>query len=118
MGTPTLEVACSLVQGTMLNTEASADVQKAIGARIDMYPSHATVSMHHAKCYVPKRIIACVTKDPQLVAAAVASFYERDPVRVKCCNPPCRMHYTAVLGTPATNTNARGHERWYERWLA
>lgn len=92
MGTPTLEVACSLVQGTMLNTEASADVQKAIGARIDMYPSHATVSMHHAKCYVPKRIIACVTKDPQLVAAAVASFYERDPVRVKCCNPPCRMH--------------------------
>lgn len=47
--------------------------------------SHAIVTQHHVRVFVPTNVAVCLSMDPTLVAPAVRAFYERDPIDMKHC---------------------------------
>jgi hypothetical protein len=82
-------------------TEAHRLVQHAISERLDVYPAHATASMHRMRCYLPEQIVTVLEHEPQLVSAATAVFYDRDLIDMRVCLkmqlfPPADRRMTIV----------------------
>jgi hypothetical protein len=56
------------------------------------YPESMTTShAHRTLAYLPTDVAAALRARPQLVAAAVRCFYERDPVQLKACRTMARF---------------------------
>eukprot|EP00051_Salpingoeca_urceolata_P016049 m.211723 g.211723 ORF g.211723 m.211723 type:complete len:689 (+) comp18576_c0_seq7:129-2195(+) len=84
-GSPPFERALDLVRSATVDTLATSDIQLAIDTRLKGYPQRALASLHRARCLVPENVLKVLQRDPQLVAAAVTAFYERDPIDMKAC---------------------------------
>lgn len=75
----------------------SAAVHQTIAARLVDFPNNLATSQHYANVYVPLPAAALLDARPQLVAAAVRAFCQRDPVDMRACRamrhfpPECRV---------------------------
>lgn len=75
----------------------SADVHTTIAARLVDFPDNVAASQHRAIAFVPLPAAALLAARPQLVAAAVRAFCQRDTVDMRACRamrhfpPECRV---------------------------
>ncbi|XP_061168215.1 protein ecdysoneless homolog [Saccostrea echinata] len=83
--TPTLQEAVNCVRQSALKTRASPQVQKALKARVNEYPEKIQENIHHTHCYIPANLAAALERKPDLVAAGVQAFYQRDPIDLQAC---------------------------------
>jgi hypothetical protein len=82
----TVEAALWLVRGgdgslvtENKSTKASKEVNAALDERLAKYPEAAIESMHRCVAMLPGRIHLLLKKEPTLIAAAVETFYLREP---------------------------------------
>ncbi|ORX68291.1 SGT1-domain-containing protein [Linderina pennispora] len=82
----------------------SQAAEKEAFARLDEYPEKLKQSVHRSRCRVPVKVAKALSQRPQLIAAATALFYARDPTQTKLAK---RMrHFPAepsVMTTVAFN---------------
>ncbi|KAJ3118818.1 hypothetical protein HK098_005829 [Nowakowskiella sp. JEL0407] len=81
-----LETAIGIVKRNENKTVADLKVQEIIEKKILGYPKRASENIHRARCIVPNSVAKILWHNPQLVAPAVASFYERDPAGLRACS--------------------------------
>eukprot|EP00037_Helgoeca_nana_P021072 m.211846 g.211846 ORF g.211846 m.211846 type:complete len:746 (+) comp25506_c0_seq16:1458-3695(+) len=84
VGKPRIGEAVALVRGPHRTVPTGA-ITDAVLSRVAHYPEHLTTCVHWTACDLPAELGAALAADPALVAAAVAAFYERDPIDMKQC---------------------------------
>lgn len=103
-GMPSVADAVAAVRQCSEISKADAVIQKDIRKRIAKYPDKIRDGQHRDHCFVPAAVAAILRHRPDLVTAAVVSFYLRDPVDMKVCRamkyfPPETRVMTDVLFT-------------------
>ncbi|KAJ1648010.1 hypothetical protein IWQ61_010035 [Dispira simplex] len=84
--TPTLHEALSFLATRPQLSRAASDVQTAAFRRLEDFPQIVrTNNSHRTRCFVPHRVAHLLHHQPQLLAAAIEAFYQRDPVSIKAC---------------------------------
>lgn len=91
------EEALRLVLDPSIDTLAPAAVEQAVWSRIAPLPS--STHAHRTIAYLPSEIATALRAQPQLVAAAVRTFYERDPIQLKACRAMSRFPPTSSART-------------------
>lgn len=82
----------------------SKNVEKSVMERIQEFPGSIDANFHRQTVYVPIAVAALLHHNPQLIAPAVQSFCNRDPIDMKACRamryfPPENRVYTSVRFT-------------------
>ncbi|KAJ2455433.1 hypothetical protein EV183_000765 [Coemansia sp. RSA 2336] len=80
-----LKDSLAAVTNSAVFTLASASAAEAAFARLEEYPGKIRRSMHRARCKLPVAVAHALSKQPQLIAAAVELLYARDPEQAKTC---------------------------------
>ncbi|KAF5304047.1 hypothetical protein FQA39_LY01832 [Lamprigera yunnana] len=86
------------------NSCAAPDIQNSIVNHIKGYPECITTNLHRTCLYLPVGVASILKYKPGLVAPAVRSFCNRDPIDLKACRamkyfPPESRVYTRVSFT-------------------
>jgi hypothetical protein len=71
----TVDQGLDLVHNTMVDTRAPEPIQQCIRYRMESSMKHYR---HRTLCYLPKRVIALLQMNPQLISHAIRAFVNRD----------------------------------------
>lgn len=99
----TISEALTLLRNNS-NTAAPTDIQSAINKKISKYPHNLNDNFHNCTVYVPVGVANLLKQRPNLVAAAVQAFCNRDSIDMKACRamkyfPPENRVYTRTKFT-------------------
>lgn len=93
-----------IIYNKPLLTEASTHIQDAIFTKLCGYPDKIKQDQHRTKVYLPVGVAAILNHKPNLIAPAIISFCNRDPIDMKACRamkyfPPENRVYSSVAFT-------------------
>jgi len=98
-----LSEGLAAIRDPSLDTEASAQVQKAISSRLSPYPISILNSHRHvSRCLLPRRAAWVLSHHPSLIAPAIEAFYYRDPVDMRAGRKMSCLLPRATKQTKAT----------------
>ncbi|KAL5473969.1 hypothetical protein EMCRGX_G028539 [Ephydatia muelleri] len=86
--------AVKTVRTQTLLTRANAQIQETIHKRLSCFPHGLQTSVHRAHCHLPYTAAYVLSRDPQLVAAAVHAFCDHDNSNVQVCRK--MEHFSAT----------------------
>lgn len=78
------EALCQIRENT-LQSLASLEIQSSIKNKLDGYPQKIKNNFHRTNLFIPASIAAILKYKPNLIAPAVQSFCNRDPIDLKAC---------------------------------
>lgn len=78
------EALCEIREQT-LQTLASQEIQNSIKNKLTGYPQKIKENLHHTNLFIPASIAAILKHKPNIIAAAIQAFCNRDPVDLKAC---------------------------------
>ncbi|XP_072043233.1 protein ecdysoneless homolog [Amphiura filiformis] len=84
-GVPSIQQALNLVRGQDVVTLADKPIRDDIHRRINHFPGKIKDDWHYTHCYLPVKLGVVLRHKPTLIAPAVQTFYQRDPIDLKAC---------------------------------